>query len=151
MLGAAASLDEQVHRLGGAVGDDTAGGEVGQQVGAPGAQGAAQPGDFGHRAGHGTVDDLLGAGPAGGRVVGGVGGHEVLGHGPGGGDLAVRVAVGETLTQPSPGLVGEAVEGVVAVPAATEGVLLDAAAHVVERVEAQLAGVERVEHPGRGR
>jgi len=160
--GASVAFDEQVHRFGGPVGHDPAGGEVGEQFGPPGAQGAAQPGDLGHGAGQRGGDDALGAGPAVLGVVGGVGGHEILGHGPGGGDLAVGVTLGQTSAQLIPGPLGEpvvaatgeppgAVERVVAVPAPSKGVLLDPAADLIEGVEAQLADVERVEHPHRGR
>jgi len=107
--GAAAGLDEQVDRLGGTVGGGAVGGEVGEQLGAPGTQGAAQARDLGDGAGQGVVDDLFGAGAAGGGVPGGVGGHEVLGDAPGGGDLTVRVAVGEAGLKPLPGPVAEAV------------------------------------------
>jgi hypothetical protein len=75
----------------GTVGGGAVGGEVGEQLGAPGARGAAQARDVGDGAGQGVVDDLFGAGAAGGGVLGGVGGHEVLGDAPGGGDLTVRV------------------------------------------------------------
>jgi len=57
---------------------------------------------------------------------------------PGGGDLAVRVALGEAGLKPGPGPVGAAaqqpgaVERILLVAATVQGVVLDAATDVVE-------------------
>jgi hypothetical protein len=149
-------LDEQVDRLGAAVAHSR-GGEVRQYPGPPGAQRAAEPGDFGDRAGRGGVEHLLGDLLACGRVGGGVGGAQLLIAGPGQGDLVVGVAGLEARVQPGALLVGEVlgavpqqpadlVERVVAVPAPAHGGLLHASADLVDHCGAEADDVEGVEH-----
>src|SRR3954470_2480673 len=90
---AAVEFDESVDGFGAAVAG--AGGvEVGQERGPPAAQGLAEPGDLGDRAGRERRDDLLGESTAGrwGRCV--VDGPDLLGAVPGEGDL---------VEQPRPG------------------------------------------------
>src|SRR5271157_6055448 len=84
-------LDQQVDRFGGAVAD-SAGAEVGQELIAPGGEGAGQPAEFGNLrvdTRHGPVVE------AGGGLVtiaAVIDRAQLLGGDPGGGDLAVLVA-----------------------------------------------------------
>lgn len=84
-------------------------------------------------------------------------GAQVLGEPPGDADLAVGVAVLEPGPQPPPGIHGQpvgpaaqhppdAVQRVVAVPAAMQGLLLHAVADLIDHREAEVDDVERVEH-----
>ena len=99
-----------------------------------------------------------GAGQVG--IVELVEGHEVLGDGPGDGDLAVGVAGDQPGLQPGPGPGGEPVAAAaqhpadaverVAGAAAVPGLgLLDAAADVIDGGQGEAHDVERVEHPHR--
>jgi hypothetical protein len=85
---------------------------------------------------------------------------QVLGRDPGGRDLTVGVTEVEPAQQPGPGQVGvmvvaaaqhssDAVERVAGAAAVPEGLLLDAAADLVDGVEAELDDVESVEDAGR--
>jgi hypothetical protein len=88
-------FDDPVDRFGAAV-VSSAGGEVGQELLLPGAQGAAQSGDFGDRAGVEAVDDLDRDRPPLGETAGVVGRPELLVAAPRNGDLVVGVAGLET-------------------------------------------------------
>ena len=76
------------------------------------------------------------------------------------GDLAGRVAEYEPSLQPGPGSFGQGlrcsaqqppdpVERVVTVPTAVQGVLLDAAANLIERGQGEAGDMEGVQHPHR--
>ncbi len=96
-------FDDEVDRFGAAVGHP-AGGEVGQDLGVPLLQGAAEPGDLGDGAGVQAVEEVLGERAAGRRGGGVVDGADALVDLPCEVDLAVRVADGqppfETLALP---------------------------------------------------
>lgn len=126
------------------------GGEVGQDVGAPFAQGSAERAQLGQGLGHTFfqgLDHLVHQGPALGRVLGAVDGDNPLVHAPGG--LHGRVpGVGEQPFEALPPLVGQQpgpgsyqppgpVQGVVALPASSGGLLLGAAAALIELVAAR--------------
>ena len=82
-------------------------GEVGQELGLPGAQGAAQAGDLGDRAGVEGVDDLDRDRPPLGEILGVVGRPELLVAAPRDGDLVVRVAGLQAGLEPFDLTVGE--------------------------------------------
>ena len=124
--------------------------EVGQAVGAPFAQGSAERAQLGQGLGHTFfqgLDHLVHQGPALGRVLGAVDGDNPLVHAPGG--LHGRVpGVGEQPFEALPPLVGQQpgpgsyqppgpVQGVVALPASSGGLLLGAAAALIELVAAR--------------
>ena len=154
-------LDEQVHRLGGPVGD-AAGVEVGEQLGPPGVDGAGQAVELGD-VGVGAVHQPPVQPPLG--VVAGLGAvhqPQVLGGDPGGGDLPVDVADVEPGQQPVPGDVGQVfvsaaqdppdrVQRVALAAAVTQVVLLDPAADIVDGGEPEPGDMEGVQHPGRVR
>ena len=88
--------------------------------------------------------------------------HQVLGDGPGGGDLPAPVAGDESGSQPTPGPLGEPVgaaaqdaadpvERVATMTPMPVDVVLHAAAHLVERGQPELGDMERVEHANRVR
>jgi hypothetical protein len=148
-------LDEQVDRLGAAVGD-AAGVEVGEHLLSPLTQRAAKPGDLGDRAGRERGDDLLGDLTAA-AALGGVGRAELLVGRPGDGDLVVRVAGLQTAVEFGELPVGEVfvavaqqsadlVERVVSITAPVQGVLLDAAPHLVDDLGAEVHDMEGVKH-----
>jgi len=131
-----------LNRLGAAVAGPL-GREVAQVGVLPLAQGPPEPGDLGDRAGGERRDDLLGDLLPGGQVTGGVGGADLLVALPGDQDLVVGVAAAQAVDQPVPLPVGQVVragaqdvadtvERVVLVPAVPQGVLLDAAADLIQ-------------------
>ena len=147
-------LDDQVDGFGAAVGD-AAGVEVGKQLLAPGLEGAAEPSHFGDRARREAGDHLLRNPPTfgGGGVVDGA---ELLVTLPGHVDFAVGVAGLQTLGELGLLAFGQMlhtvaeeaadlVERVVLVPSVAEGVLLDAAADLVDDLGSEANDVEGVE------
>jgi hypothetical protein len=134
--------------------------EVRAQLGAPGVECAAEPGQLRDRALAQVGDQLLGAGPGLVGVLEPVEVHQVLGHGPGQGDFAVRVAGDQPGLQPGVGddrqsvaaatkQPADAVERIFGAAAVAQGVVLHAAADVIDTGQAQAHDVERVEHPHR--
>ena len=152
-------LDLQVEVLGWPVAD---GGmvEVRAQLGSPGAQRAAEAGQLRDRAVPQVGDELLGS-FAGALGVGElVEHHQVLGDGPGQGELAGRIPGHEPGLEPAAGLAGEpvaaaaqysadSVERVAGAAAVPGGLLLDPAADFVEAAQPEGHHVKRVEHADR--
>jgi hypothetical protein len=122
----------------------------------PGAQGAAESGYLGDRAGREGADDLFGDAASLGGVGGVVGVAQLLVALPGGGEFPVRVTglqsgveagalpLGEVFGA-VPGQPADLVERVVLVPAVAEGVLLNAASDLVDDLGSEAHGVEGVE------
>src|SRR5690606_11044058 len=139
---ASVEFDDPVHGFGAAV-VRSAGGEVGQECGLPAAQGAAQAGDLGDRAGVERLDDLLRDPSPLGEVLRLVGGAQLLGALPCDEHLVVRFIGLDRGDQPGALLVGEVlgasaedrldpVERIARPAAMTEGVLLDPTADLVD-------------------
>ena len=103
---AAVEFDDAVHCFGAAV-VRPAGGEVGQERGSPAAEGAAEAGDLGDRAGVECVDDLLRDLAALGEVLLVVGGTQLLRALPGDEHLVVRGVGLDRCREPGPLLLGE--------------------------------------------
>lgn len=149
-------LDEHVDGLGAAVAQPV-GGEVGEDLSPPGAQGPSQPGDLGERAGREAGDDLLGQRSALAQAAGArLDGAELLVAGPGQLDLAVRVAKGKAdlelavlalgqVLQTVPEQSADLVERVVLVAAPAGLFLLHAGADLVDDLGAELDDVEGVQ------
>ena len=152
-------FDDAVDRFGAAV-VGAAGGEVGEELFAPGPEGAAESGDLGDRAGGERVEggdrDLSALGQVG-RVVGGA---ELLVAAPRYGDLVVRVAGGQPGFDPldlaggqpvgsGPEYVADLVERVVFAAPVSELILLDPASGLLHGLQSKLHHVEGVEHGGR--
>jgi hypothetical protein len=144
----AMEFDHAVDGLGTAV-VGPAGGEVGQELGLPGTQGAAEACDLGDGAGVESLDNLGRDGSSFGQALGVVGRPELLVAAPGDGDLKIRVAglqtgmdpfelaVGEPLN-PGTESVADLVERVVFAAAVAELFLLDPAAGLLHRGESEL-------------
>src|SRR4029077_15429547 len=121
------------------------GGEAREHPPPPCVQCSSQAGDFGNWAVAGGGDDCCrGAGVA---ELGAA--HQVLGDGPGGGDLPAPVAGDESGSQPTPGPLGEPVgtaaqdaadpvERVATMTPMPVDIVLHAAAHLVERGQPEL-------------
>src|SRR5215203_4210982 len=148
-------LDDQVDRLGAAVGD-AVGVEVGQHLLLPGLEGAAQTGNLGDRAAGEAVEYFGGDLAAFGRG-GVVDGTELLVALPGQVHLLGRIAGVEAGDDLGLLLVGEVfdavaeqptdlVERVLFMTTSAEGVLLDAAAHLVDNLAAQPDHMKRIQH-----
>lgn len=151
-------LDQQVHRLGRAVGHP-AGVEVGEQLIPPGVDGAGQAAQLGDL-GIGATDEPVQQ-PLLGPVAAGLGEEQpqILGGDPGPADLFVVGVPGvQAGQQPFPGPVAEVVRAAAQQPANREqrvvasaavpgGLLLHSAAYLVHRGEAEPGDVERVQHP----
>jgi len=116
--------------------------EVGAQLGPPGVQRPPEPGQLADRAVTQVGDQGCGAGAGEVGIVEPVKAHQVLGDGPGQGDLAVGVTGDQPGLQPGPGLGREPVaaapqdptdaeQRIPAAAAMPRRVLLDAAADVV--------------------
>src|SRR5258705_4888513 len=137
--GAFGLLDLQVQRSGRPIGDG-GGGEAREDLRPPCVQCSSQAGDFGNWAVAGGGDDCC----RGAGVAELVAAHQVLGDGPGGGDLPAPVAGDESGSQPTPGPLGEPV-GTAAQDAAdplergatmnpmARDIVLHAAAHLGQR------------------
>src|SRR6201993_1462354 len=152
-------LDQQIDGFGGAVAD-ASGAEVGQELLAPGGDGARQPPEFGHPgvdARHSPVVE-----PGGGLVAiaAAVDRAQLLSGYPGRGDLAALIAGLDTGDQACPAgrgqVLGAAVQhppnSVQRIPAAATvpvSLLLHPAAHVVEGGQSQPHDMKRIEHPHR--
>src|SRR5258705_5217372 len=102
--GALGVLDLQVQRFGRPI-RDVGVGEVREELRPPCVQCYSQAGDFGNWAVAGGGDDCC----RGAGVAELVAAHQVLGDGPGGGDLPAPVAGDESGSQPTPGPLGEPV------------------------------------------
>ena len=150
-------LDQQVDGFGGPVADP-AGVKVGQEFSPPGGDGAGQPTQLRHvgvDACHGPVVEAGGGLVA---VAAAIDCAQFLGGDPGGGDLAVMVAGLDADQKARPAGGGEVlgaaaqhpadpVERIVAAAAMPVGVLLDAAAYVVDGGEPQPYDVEGIQDP----
>ena len=112
-------------------------------------QRAAEPGELGDRAAAQVGDELLGLGAGLIGVVEPVEVHQVLGDGPGQGDLAVWVSGDQASLQPTSSLHREPVataaqhptnaeERITSAPAVAESLLLHPPAHVVHANQAQV-------------
>ena len=134
--------------------------EPGEELGAPGGESAAEAGDLGDGAGAGGGDELFGGGSSGGSVGVGVRGHEVLGDDPGGGHFVVRVAGQQRREEPGALLDGEPVRAAAQQPAGPEqrvlgeaavpeGVLLGAAADLVDAGQGEFHDMKGIEEPDR--
>src|SRR4029077_7192528 len=149
--GAFGVLDLQVQGFGRPVGDVGVG-EVREELRPPCAM-FFPGGDFGNWAVAGGGDDCC----RGAGVADLVAAHQVLGDGPGGGDLPARVAGDQSGPQPIPGPLGapagaaaqdaaDPVERVATMTAMPVDVVLHAAAHLIESGQPELGDMERVEY-----
>ena len=136
-----------------------AGGEVGQELIAPGAQGPAEPGDLGDRAGGERLEHLRGDGAALGEVGGGERRPQLLVAAPGDGDLEVRVAglepgfdsvdlAGGQLVGAGAQRVADPIQRVMFAAAVAELFLLDPAAGLFHRLESEPDHVKGVQYGG---
>lgn len=138
-------LDQQVDRLGGAVGGG-GGGEVGEQLGLPGLDGAGESFDLGAAGGGGGGVEVVQPAAGVALVAGAVDVAQLLQGDPGAAEFAGRVAdaeagqqllvllggqpLGAAAQQPA-----DAVERIAAAAPVTEGLVLHPATHLVNGVD----------------
>jgi hypothetical protein len=127
-----------------------------EDVGLPLRQCATEAGDLGDRAVGEAGDHIHGDTPALGRVVGEVNRAQLRVAAPGEGDLPTGGAGGEAgvglgillvaqVVRTATEQAADPIQRVVLVPAVPEGVLLDAAADLVDDLSAELDDVERLQ------
>ena len=148
-------LDDAADRFCPAVAD-AAGCEVGQDLLAPAAQSLAESLDLGDRAGVERVEELLGELAARGLALGVVDRADLLVDAPGDLNFAIGVTDRQVLVEPFALPVGEVlvagekgaadlVQRVVLEATPVQGLLLDAASDLIERLAGELDDVEGVE------
>ena len=150
-------LDQQVDGFGGSVAN-SAGAEEGQEFGAPGGEGTSQPPQLGYAGVDAGHDPVVEPGCGVFAITAAVDGAQLLGGHPGGGDLTVFVAGLDASQQPRPPGVGEVfgapaqhppdpVERVIGAATVPLGLLLDAAAYIVDGGQSQPHDMERIQYP----